>query len=638
MNNVNTSGLREKFGKVAEDPHFRKALVVVSFLLITTLLSTKIFTSDYGIHLSTGRYIVEKMEIPHIEFLTYPMQGQPQSYEEMGFQVILYVVFKYLGSYGVSLFILSCASLSFFFLYKAMRAREIRPYVILLTMLLFVFPFRVRLQPRPESIIYLFCSFLIYGLSLFYYRNNRKIIYSFPFLFLAWGNIHPSTLMGLGIVGAYGTQSLVMVAKEKFQREAMKRFLYIPLLVFGLCVAGSMISRHGAGSITTPLSIMANMTVMQNTSELISVKNSSFYPPYKLLLVLTIGFSVMGGIAFRLKLHDIITGVYGMRLPLQVARGMAFMSLLTIPLFASSVDGALKKLEELIRRRERKSLPPPDLQAGSGGRAGKGKKPKRRNPEDLKGKAARSLPLEPRMSGAKRWTAVISIVPVLFCLVIGVGSYYVSYKTYDIVEPGIGVTEHKFSFRSVDFLRDLDIRGNMFNFFDIGGFLEWQLHPRKLTFIDGRGSSWPSFTDHQVITSAMGNLEGIFSKYNMTYIVTKAVDSSGMVLPLISYLSNSKDWELVFSDGLAVVFVKNIPENRQIVEKYRIPKYFLPRHIIAELIHGTYLGVNKPYAYSMASRIYRNINDPVRSEEYAKHSLEYSETPWIIRLIDWSLS
>lgn len=638
MNNAIASGLREKLGKIGKDPYSRKALVVVTFLLISTLLFTKIFTSDYGIHLSTGRYIVENMEIPHKEFLTYPMQGQPMGYEEMGFQVILYVVYKHLGSYGVSLFVWSLASLSFFFLYKALRARDVRPYIIFLTMLLFVFPFRVRLQPRPESIIYLFCSFLIYGLSLFYYKGNRKIIYSFPVLFLAWANIHPSTLMGLGIVCAYGTQSLVIVAREKFQKEAMKRFLYIPLLVFGLCVAGSMISKHGVGSITTPLSMMANPTVMQNTSELVSVKGSSFYQPYKLLLGLTIFIAAMGGLAFRLKLHDVITGVYGMRLPLQVARGMAFMSLLTIPLFASAADGALKKLEDLIRRKAGKSMHVPPEQAGRGAKAGKSGKKQRKDAEASRGKGAVPLPLARMHEGEKRGRAAIFFASAFFSLLIVAGSYYVSYKTGDIVERGIGVTEHKFSFKSAEFLKNLEIRGNMFNFFDIGGFLEWQLYPQKFTFIDGRGSSWPSFNDHQLITSAMGDMEGVFSKYRITYVVTKAVDSSGMVLPLIGYLANSGGWELVFSDGLALVFVKNIPENRQIIERHRIPKQILSSHIITELVHYTYLGVSKPYVYATVSNIYRNIGEFDKAKLFGDYFLSYSRIPWIVRMIDGALS
>ncbi len=618
--------------RILENPLFRKALVVVSFLLVSTLLFTKIFTSDYGIHLSTGRYIVENMRIPDKEFLTYTMLGQPQNYEEMGFQVILYLVYRTFGSLGVSFFVWSLAALSYLFLYKALRARDVRPYVILLTLLLFAFPFRIRLQPRPEALIYLFSSFLIYALSVFYYKGNRKIIYSFPPLFLVWANIHPSTLMGLGIVGAYGTQSLVIAFKDGFRKETVKQYLYVPMAVFALCIAASMISRHGTSSITTPLSLMANPQVMQNTSELVSIRNSAFYLPYKLLVGLTVLFSVLGALSLRVKLHDIITGIYSMRLPLQVARGMAFMSLLTIPLFASGADGALKKLEEMVRRRASKPAPSPSRKGDDAGGSKKGKK--RREQDPAKGKAPVAIPQQAAREGAGQGAGIVALAAAVFVLLIGTGSYYVYYNTHDIVEAGVGITEHKFSFKSTEFLKKLDIKGNMFNFFDIGGFLEWQLYPGKLTFIDGRGSGWPAFNDHQLITSATGNMEGIFAKYGITYVVTKAVDSGGIVLPLVSYLANSKDWELVFSDGLTVVFVKNIPENRRIVETYGLSKKLLTYHIITELVHYTYLGVSRQYVYATVSGVYRNLGDMEKAREYQEYFRQASQTPWIVRFLD----
>jgi hypothetical protein len=220
----------------------------------------------------------------------------------------------------------------------------------------------------------------------------------------------------------------------------------------------------------------------------------------------------------------------------------------------------------------------------------------------------------------------------------GTSAFYQYFKLRDTMEWGIGITEHKFSFRSTEFLKTLDIRGNMFNFFDIGGFLEWQLHPQKLTFIDGRGAPWAHFTEHQIVTSGMPGIENVFSKYNITYVVTKAADSSGMVLPLVNYLASRSEWELVFADGLSLVFVKNSPENRHIVEKYKIPKGILNNHIVAELIHYTYLGVSKPYVYSTVANFYRQVNDPVNEKRYAEYVREASQSPWIVQAMDWVYS
>jgi len=56
----------------------------------------------------------------------------------------------------------------------------------------------------------------------------------------------------------------------------------------------------------------------------------------------------------------------------------------------------------------------------------------------------------------------------------------------------------------------------MFNFFDIGGFLDWQLYPQALTFIDGRTYNQEVFMEHQVVTGAMPGWEKVLEKYGST--------------------------------------------------------------------------------------------------------------------------
>ena len=624
---------RDLYRQIVGSILIRKTLVAASFVAISLLLFMKIFTSDFGIHIATGRQIVESGRIPHTEFLCYPILNQPMGFEEVGFQVPLYFVYKHLGITGVSFSIWSLAFLAYLFLYKALRARDVRPFVILLTMLVFTFAFRIRLQPRPESVVYMFCAFLMYGSSLFYYKGNRWIIWLFPPLFLLWANIHPSTIVGLGIVGAYGTQSLVVVAREKFGREAMKRYLYIPLAVFALCALASILSRHGVESLTTPIRIITNVAVKQGTSELVSVRDSSFYAPYKHLLFLAVLSAAAGVLAWRIRIHDIITAIYGMRLPLLMARGVAFMSILTVPLVAYCADGAMKKVEEYFRGRadEKEALLRKTARSEKAGKKRGKSRPKTGQEGALD--APVTLPAAP---AAKSMAVVVATS--VFLLIAGTGAIYQYYKLRDTMEWGIGITEHKFSFKGAEFLRALDIRGNMFNFFDLGGFLEWQLHPGKLTFIDGRGAAWPNFSEHQIVTSGMNDTENVFSKYNITYIVTKAADSSGMVLPLVNYLAARPEWELVFADGLSLVFMKNIPENRHIVEKHRIPKGILGDHVMTELVHYTYIGVSKQYVYSMIANYYNRNNDPVNANRYAELFREASRLPWIVQAMDWVYS
>jgi tetratricopeptide (TPR) repeat protein len=189
------------------------------------------------------------------------------------------------------------------------------------------------------------------------------------------------------------------------------------------------------------------------------------------------------------------------------------------------------------------------------------------------------------------------------------------------------MTEHKFSFAAADFLRKYPIPGKMFNFFDIGGFLDWQLYPKALTFIDGRTYNREVFREHQIVTMALPGWEEILRKYGITYIVLKSVDSSGQVLPIVPALSRDPGWSLVFADGLFVIFVRNSPENRAYVAKHEISKGILPRQIIAESHHYLYLGVSPVVAYANITNMYLTLGNRQTAIDVLRKAVrDYDET------------
>lgn len=605
----------------------QKIVIAIFFLSISCLFFNKVFTSDYGIHLSIGKQIVETRKIPDKEFLVYPALGDPTNFEEVGFQIILYLVYRLVGTDGVSVFVWLIAAVAFLFLYKSLRAREINPYIALFTLLIFAVPFRLRLQPRPEIFSYLFCSFLIYACSLFYYQENRKIIYSIPFVFLLWANIHPSTLAGLGIVGAFGTQSLIIAYRGRNDRAVIKNFLWIPLGIFLLSFLATLMSKHGLDSVITPVRLVTSGTITQNISEMVSLKNTAYYRYFKYLAGLAAASALLGLVSLRIRIHDVLMAFYGLRVGLQVARAMAFSAIFTIPLVAFSVDGAIKKLGEY---RDRKSERNPAEGSQKGAEKGKGKITRKNRSK--KGEKMEGASMDPAVSGSKVFAGVALLL--LWCFFIaasGGGAFFIHRGMGDQLQQGIGLTEHKFSLQSAEFLRNLDIKGNMFNFFDLGGFIDWQLSPEKRAFIDGRGGE--QFTEHQLVTGASEEIDDIFEKYDITYVVTKAADSSGTILPLIKYLSESPRWELVFADGLSVIFMKNIPENKEIIEKYRIPKTKIFQHITEELIHYTYIGVNKFYVYSFLGNMHMGFRDYDNAVRFFKMAYAVNDDPRLGELI-----
>jgi hypothetical protein len=135
--------------------------------------------------------------------------------------------------------------------------------------------------------------------------------------------------------------------------------------------------------------------------------------------------------------------------------------------------------------------------------------------------------------------------------------------------------------------------------------------------------------EHQVVTGAAPGWEKVMEKYGITYIVLKSMDSSGMILPVVPALANAPDWALVFSDGLFVVFVHNVPELRGYIRKHEMPKRILPQHIIQEAYHYMFLGVSPVTSYQTISNMYLLLGQRDNAIWALREALETVDDPYL---------
>lgn len=143
---------------------------------------------------------------------------------------------------------------------------------------------------------------------------------------------------------------------------------------------------------------------------------------------------------------------------------------------------------------------------------------------------------------------------------------------------------------AVQFLKETRFPDNLFNPLDWGGYLMWHLYPEYLVFVDGRG-----LREDVVVNSArimMGSesdrggtpgWKALLDYYRVSTIITYSVDHfSGRLIPLITALTRDPDWEVVFADGVSLVFVRAIPENADLLRRFSLPKERIWHEVIAE--------------------------------------------------------
>lgn len=602
----------------------RAYLLALALLFLATVpLFTKIFTSDYGTHLALGREIVQTRSIASTEFLNYPSLGRTNPNSSWLFEAVLYLVWAAGGNYGVSFFLWVLVSGVLFLIHRSTVLRGADPLVAALALFAFSGFLRIRIQPRPEMFTYLFVALTIYLNTEYYYGTRRKLLWLFPPMMLVWANSHPSYLIGFALLGAYFVNQ---VAREAWNKELsvarIKSWGFPPVAVgvLGLIVFG--LNPHGYDALLVPLNALSRGGqsgaggVLMSISELTPTRQTGFFVYYKAAAVFASVSLILGLVARRVYLIDLFLFAITFKGAWDSARAVSMMGLFLSPGISLHLSGFIAWVEA-------KSTP--------AGPPGKGRDERSREAGAGKGKGrakererASEPPPERRPRRLGRTVAAAAIG--VFLVVLGVVTLSFSITQ---LEYGVGMTEHKFSFKAAEFLRNNPVPGKMFNFFDIGGFLDWQLYPQALTFIDGRTYNADVFMEHQMVTGGMPGWEKVADKYGINYFVLKTMDSSGMILPIVPALANHPGWSLVFADGLFVVFVRNAPELREYLRRHEIPKGVLPRHIIQESFHYIYLGVSPIMAYQTMSNMYLLMGDRRGAIEVLKRALGEGDDPFI---------
>jgi len=122
----------------------------------------------------------------------------------------------------------------------------------------------------------------------------------------------------------------------------------------------------------------------------------------------------------------------------------------------------------------------------------------------------------------------------------------------------------------------------MYNYYTWGGFLIWTLYPDYQVFIDGRA------IDNDLSKTADGMLKAArgwqqkLDTYNINFIVIPAVfRESGHIIPMAAGLAYEDQWKLIFLQNNSAIFVRNVPQNAELIREYAIEKQKIFVEIVA---------------------------------------------------------
>ena len=128
----------------------------------------------------------------------------------------------------------------------------------------------------------------------------------------------------------------------------------------------------------------------------------------------------------------------------------------------------------------------------------------------------------------------------------------------------------KFPIGAADYLLANHVSGPIFNTWEHGGYLIWRLWPEQRVFIDGRVLSEAANRDYRQILynqdSAIDQVTGaraeLLKRYNIQTVVMNTFEyNTGAAYPLALALAGAsgREWQLVYDDAQALVFLRNAP-------------------------------------------------------------------------------
>jgi tetratricopeptide (TPR) repeat protein len=529
---------------------------------------------DLWWHLRTGRLIYETWEIPQKDYFSYttiiPEDIKIIGKDESGAtefprdditwfsdfplraywisQLIFYGVYLLAGFKGIGLIKSFVFVLSYLFLYLAMLKRGAGHSSSLLVLLLIAIIGMDFNYSRPQMFSFLLFAVMLY--MLYDFRRGGKGIYFVPVLMLLWSNLHGGFILGIFVLTAFTATEFIRhlfynvfsILKIPSLSTNQLKTLSVVLLISSLA---SIVNPNGFKAFLWPW-VMKGSTFL-SIEEYFSPMLYEYHA-YWFMLFLVIISMLISVKKKILEPTELIVSLLLILPSLSSIRFIMFFALGTGIFLAYSLTNAGKEISEWCSKRKFLNL--------SG--------------IFRTGKTAR-FPL---------------VLSVLFLAVFIVMSTREGILRFD-------TREGRYPSGAVAFLQKEELAGNMFNLYNWGGYLIWSLYPDYRVFIDGRNLNKTAFFHYrQILNASRGNdihsplWKRLLNAYRVNFILTTAVSSTGNIIPLVDAIFHEEEWEIVYLDGKSMIFLRDTPGNKDIIQMYGVSKEKIYDEIIDECRKG----------------------------------------------------
>ena len=469
---------------------------------------------DTGYHIRTGEFIIQNWTIPQRDIFSFRSPPIPWTAHEWLSEIIMAVVHRVSGLTGTVIFFSFIIATTYFLLFRMLRQESPD---ILLGALIVCFA-AVSSTPhwlaRPHIFSLALTVIWYHLLNDFQYRQKNRL-FLLPFLILIWVNLHGGYIVGIVLLGIYVVGNLLawITNREPNAERFLQNFKSL-LLIMIVCILVSTINPQGYHILLFPFKVTSDRFLMDHVQEFLS-PNFHEPLPFKYLFLLLIAVLARSRPTVNwIELILILTFTY---MALYSVRYITLFAIIIGPILIRLIDQMKQELPTRIRR-------------------------------FLDERSARFSEVERQTSGY--FWSMLAVSAIIFLGVEGSYQYKFSEKSYPV--------------SAVEFLKKENISGNTFTHDDFGDYLIYAAWPQRKVFIDGRTDMYGSerMKEYLTLAHAMPGWKEIVDKYAFSSIL---FDTHS---PLANALAEDRNWQLIYSDSLASIFLRKDGRNQRLIDKY----------------------------------------------------------------------
>ncbi len=528
-------------------------ITLILFFSLFYFVYIYFFTADLGRHIVNGREIVSgglagiwgKSAIFDTNYYSFTQTDFPFTNHHWLFGVIVFWLHEIGGFSLLTVFNAILNTLAFACILasamktipKAQNEKTKLVVWVVTTVGFFLLPLLShRAEIRPESLSLLFFSLYYFLFRSLLIQKKWWLIFVVLFLQIVWTNSHLFFILGPLLAGYFLFERILFLIFEDYKKIISDSLISFWLSLFiGLSAVG-LFNPNGIQGLLAPLTIFNNYAyrVAENQSTFFMIDYGSQFIFFSFVVGSSF-FVLLLGIFSLIKKKTADSSNYGAKiaqfilvaifaaLTNKINRLTPFFAVVAIPFVAQNTVYTIGNFLS-------------------------------KHAEKLKSSVA-------MMFGS-------TLLFIFIILILKTKLFFPHIETMGTgLPPRIQNAAH--------FFLQNNLHGPVFNNYDIGGYLAYNLFPQEKLFIDNRPEAYSAdFLTNEYLLSLTdeSTWQKIVQKYNLNVIFFYRHDQIDGAQQFLFNRVTDPEWVPVYVDNYALLLVKNSEINKDIIEKFKLPE------------------------------------------------------------------